>query len=129
MLEILIFLGVLGSIGSRAHQRGVNKATYIGAAAGGFFVILFLSAAGLGFAGLFLRWLWVGGVFLVLEKGTQGGQKIGDTWRCPDCLMFNDPGTLRCLCGHVHPEARAVVEAPPVEERAPDAEPGSGGDP
>jgi hypothetical protein len=50
-----------------------------------------------------LRWLWLGAVYLYDELA-HGRQRGSETWKCPDCTMFNDAGTLVCLCGYENPE-------------------------
>jgi len=42
-------------------------------------------------------------VYLFIELA-HGAKKAGDTWRCPECRLYNDPGTLVCLCGFENPE-------------------------
>jgi len=109
MLEILLFIGALGGVGTRAHQRGLNRTTYVGAAALGWILFFILSVIALGPAGLFLRWGWLGAVYLVVEL-SHGGAKVSDlTWQCPDCTSFNDGSTLVCLCGYRHPGAPSGV--------------------
>jgi hypothetical protein len=102
VLEIFILIVVLGGLGSRATQRRLDRTLVIGTAAVGWVVILFVSAFALGPAGIILRWLWLGGVFLYVEN-SHGGVTVGDTWQCLDCRMFNDGGTLTCLCGYANP--------------------------
>lgn len=108
MIEIIILVGAIGGIGARASQRRVDKTTAVGMAIGGWLALLLLGSLMPPPAGLFLRWLWLGGVYLFIELA-HGGKKAGDTWQCPDCTMFNDPGTLVCLCGYENPET-AVAE-------------------
>jgi hypothetical protein len=102
LVEILTFaLAVVPAISTRAKQRGAWWVPYTTAAVVGYTVIYLL---GLGWSGLLLRWLWVGVVYLVVEFLSAFGRKSAGTWQCPDCLMFNDARTLRCLCGHPCPE-------------------------
>jgi len=100
MLELAaFFLIVVPALAVRAKQRGVNKIPYMTAAIAGFVVFLVLGLLGLGIVALVLRWMWVGGVFLVVEFLTNRGRKASGTWQCPNCLMFNGLRTLSCLCG------------------------------
>jgi len=110
MLEIAVFfVMVVPAIALRARQRGVNKVLYVAAAIAGFVLFLILGLLGLGFIALALRWVWVGGVFLVLEFLANRGRKASGTWQCPNCQMFNDLRTLKCLCGTSY---EAAVTAP-----------------
>ncbi len=105
MLEILLFIGALGGIGTRAHQRGLNRTTYTVAAALGWLLFFLLSIFALGLFGLFLRWGWLGAVYLFVEQ-SHGGAKVSDlTWQCPECTAFNGGATLVWLCGHKPPGA------------------------
>ena len=107
MLEIVgFFLIVVPALALRAQQRGVNKIPYVVALIAGFAVFWLLGLLGLGLTALFLRWIWVGGVFLVVEFLTNRGRKAAGTWQCPHCRMFNDLRTLKCTCG-------TPYEAPP----------------
>ncbi len=111
MLEILVFLGALGGVGARAEQRGLDRTTYVGAAAAGWVLFFILGVTALGPLGLLLRWCWVGGVFVFVET-SHGGAKVSDaSWQCPDCRLFNDGRTLVCLCGYRHPESPLEAEA------------------
>ena len=76
----------------------------------GWVVFLLMSIAGIGLIGLLARWLWVGGVVLYVEKA-HGGANAGETWRCPDCRLFNDAGTLTCLCGYDNPQFAGIENA------------------
>jgi len=104
MLEILVLIGAAGALGSRAQQRGLSQG-YVATAMAGWAVFFVAGLAGLGFLSLILRWLWVGAVYLYIEQFAQGGARVASRWKCPDCTLFNDGGTLRCLCGYVHPDA------------------------
>ena len=107
MIEIVMLIIALAGIGDRAYRRGMPKVGTMLVAGLGWGVIFVLSMVALGPAGLFLRWIWLAGVYVFVHLGA----KVGDTWQCPDCRMFNDGGTLVCPCGHVHPDA------PPGTER------------
>ena len=100
MLEILAFFFIaVPAISVRATQRGVNRTPYVVAAVAGYLLFLGSGLLGLGFIALALRWIWVGGVWLVVEFLTNRGRKASGTWQCPKCQMFNDLRTLKCLCG------------------------------
>ncbi len=119
MLEILILVGVLAGVGNRAHQRGLDKSTYVAIAATGWAVFFVLTLVALGPLGLFLRWSWVGGVWLFMES-SHGGAKVSEqSWQCPDCRMYNDGGTLICLCGYKHENAPDEVA---VDEKSPEVD-------
>ena len=84
MLELVgFFLIVVPALALRAQQRGVNRAPYVVALIVGFAVFWVLSLLGLGLAAVVLRWIWVGGVFLVVEFLTNRGRKAAGTWQCP----------------------------------------------
>jgi hypothetical protein len=103
MLELMaFFLIVVPAIAVRAKQRGVNRIPYVSAAIVGFLLFLILGFLGLGVVALVLRWIWVGGVYLVVEFLANRGRKASGTWQCPSCKMFNDLRTLSCLCGTTH---------------------------
>lgn len=107
MLELIILVGAISGIGARASQRRVDKTTAVGMAIGGWLALALLGSLMPPPAGLLLRWLWLGGVYLFIELA-HGGKKAADTWQCPDCKMFNDAGTLVCLCGYENPETVAA---------------------
>jgi hypothetical protein len=109
MLEILAFIGILSAIGSRARQRGATNHIFVITTGVGFIVLYLLSIAILGYIGFLLRWLWLGIMFIGVKHATARGRKVEESWRCPDCTMFNDSSTLRCLCGYTHHDARDLV--------------------
>ena len=103
VLEIVLFTAAIGAIGARAHQRRVSRRAAVATGVTGWGVFFVLGILGLGAIGLVLRWLWLGAVYLYVEWAP--GRKRGSaTWQCPECTMFNDPGTLTCLCGYENPE-------------------------
>ena len=100
MLELVgFFFLVVPALALRAQQRDVNKVSYVVALIGGFASFSFLGLLGLGLAAVVLRWIWIGGVFLVVEFLTNRGRKAAGTWQCSNCRMFNDLRTLKCGCG------------------------------
>lgn len=100
MLEIVFFfLVVVPAVALRAQKRGINKTPYVVATIAGFAFFWFAGLLALGLAALPLRWMWIGGVFFVVEFLTSRGRKAAGTWRCPNCQMFNDLRTLVCTCG------------------------------
>jgi len=103
MIEIALFLLiVVPALALRAQQRGVNKIPYVIALIAGFALFWLLALLGLlgsGLVAVALRWVWVGGVFLVVEFLTNRGRKASGTWQCSNCRMFNDLRTLKCVCG------------------------------
>ncbi len=107
MLELILLVGALGGIGARARQRRVNKTGAVATAFGGWLAISLAQTVMPQPAGLLLRWLWVGAVYLVIELA-HGAKKAADTWQCPECTLFNDRGTLICLCGYENPETAAA---------------------
>lgn len=110
MLEILFFLAALGGIGARAKQRGLGRTTWVAIAAAGWLLAFALSFTVLGPTGLFLRWVWLGVVYLLIQA-SHGRAKVSvGSWQCMDCRLFNDEGTLVCLCGYRHPDAPASVK-------------------
>ncbi len=110
MLEILLFIGALGGIGTRAHQRGLNRTAHVTAAAVGWILVFILSVTALGPVGVLLRWGWLGCVYVFVEL-SHGGAKVSDlSWQCPECTSFNEGSTLVCLCGYKHPEAPNGVQ-------------------
>ncbi len=128
MIEIFILIGVLIAMSNRQKQRAVES-SYVAVAGMGFGLLL-LAGISIGPIALVLRWMWVGGCYWALENLSQEGQMIGETWKCPDCLQYNEPETLVCLCGYQHPEANlsggATTENVGVEiigaESAPEGE-------
>lgn len=112
MIEVLILISALGGIGVRAKQRGLSGVPYILVALLGWMILWFVGNILLGFAGLVLRWVWIGATYLYVERLTLRGAKVEDRWECPDCRLFNDGNTLRCLCGYRHPDTpEASVES------------------
>jgi len=103
MIEILALIAAVGGIGTRAKQRRVNEWVAGSLAVGGWVILLVVGNAVFGAGAVILRWLWVGAVYLFIELA-HGAKKAGDTWRCPECRLYNDPGTLVCLCGFENPE-------------------------
>ncbi len=110
MLELLIFIGALSGIGSRAQQRGLNRTNQVAAAGIGWAFFFILSVTILGPVGILFRWGWIGCVYLFIEMSHRGAKVSNDSWQCPDCRLFNDGRTLVCLCGYKHPEAPADIE-------------------
>ena len=103
-VESGLFTLVLLAIALRAKKRGLNRWPYVLGAAAGFFILFLAAFLGLGFWALPLRWLWLGGVFVYVERYTRGGRKMSGTWQCPTCLGFNEATTLNCLCGYAQPD-------------------------
>lgn len=103
MVELVILIVSLGGIGNRARQRGMSAAAVNTVAAVGW-IAFFFGGASIGPASFLFRWMWVVGVYVFVEM-SNGGASIGESWQCPDCRLFNDSGTLICLCGYKHPEA------------------------
>jgi hypothetical protein len=110
MLEIILFIFALGGLGARAQQRRVDRSFAVTIAAIGWIVFFLAGLLVLGPIGLVVRWLWVGAVYLFIELA-HGRRRSSDTWKCPDCTMFNDPGTLVCLCGYENPETADTATA------------------
>ncbi|MDA8017958.1 MAG: hypothetical protein MPN21_10975 [Thermoanaerobaculia bacterium] len=107
MAEIIILIVALAGISSRARQRGLSGTKYLAVAGLGY---LFFFAAGSSGPVFVLRWLWVAGVFAMVEW-IHGDPTIGESWQRPECRMYNEPGDAACLCGHQHPEAQNAAEA------------------
>lgn len=102
MIEIVILVLSLGGIANRARQRGSSGTGYLMTAGLGW-LFFFASSAAVGVGPAFaLRWFWVAGVYAVLEAS--GGGNTVESWMCPECRMYNEPGTLYCPCGYQHPE-------------------------
>ena len=102
MIEIILFIMAAGGIGARARQRRIDPKIATGVAIAGWAVFFLAGLVALGPVSLVLRWLWLGGVYLYIELA-HGRRRASETWQCPDCRMFNDPGTLVCLCGYENP--------------------------
>lgn len=107
MIGLIILVGAIAGIGTRASQSHVDKTTAVGMAIGGWLALMLLGALMPPSAGLVLRWLWLGALYLFIELA-HGGSKASGTWRCPERTMFNDPGTLVCLCGYENRETAAA---------------------
>lgn len=109
MLEILVFISALGGLGARIQQRGLSKSKYIAIAATGWLFFLTLGLLYLGPIALPLRWGWILVIYAFIEMTHSGAKVSEETWRCPDCQLFNESRTLVCLCGYKHPEAPSSV--------------------
>ena len=107
MLEIVIFIVAMSLLAKQAKQRAIPAAPVILLTSVGFGIALLI-----GPVGIILRWLVVIVAFVCVQFLTHVGQAIGESWQCPDCRMYNDPETLRCLCGYQHPDAKIVGGTP-----------------
>ena len=113
MIEILLLVAASGARAVRCRPRGLRVVPYVVVATIGWLALHFAGGAissslgqpGIRFMGIAAGWLWIGAVYFQAIRFTRGGAKVEDGWQCPDCRMFNDAVTLRCLCGYVHPAA------------------------
>jgi len=109
MLEIIGLMLAGGLIYRTAKRRGGTPWLWIGLMVVGYLVIALVSPALLGeelaplylFIGLAWVGLCIAGSFFL----TGGMKTAGVSWRCDDCLTFNEPSTLVCACGKRYTES------------------------
>ena len=112
MIELGVLVFAVMGVNEAAKRRGLSGAPFAVASVVGWVVGKFapfvLFAWPSPFAGFVFGWAAVGLVFLSTFVIGGGGRSRPSTWRCPDCLAFNPPSTLVCLCGHDPDQSQAT---------------------
>ena len=104
MVEIIFLVVVLAAFRETASRRGVTGWPFILVAVVGYLLVGTVAAAIFGKGPhFFCSWGWVGLTYLSIYIIGGGGRKLKDTWRCPECRLFNSPSTIVCPCGYKPP--------------------------
>lgn len=100
VIEILLLVGAVGGIATRARQRRMNPTTVTTVTIIGLVFFWLLGGLLLGMVGIFVYWGWLGAVWLYVENAHRDRRAGNLSWQCPECTAMNDPGTVVCLCGY-----------------------------
>lgn len=104
MIEILFLIGALAAFSETAKRRGTTGWPFILVGAIGWFFAGSIAAALAGPGpSMFFSWGWVGLTYASIFLIGGGGRRMKDTWRCPDCRLYNPPSTIVCPCGYEPP--------------------------